>query len=364
LVDKVLTRLAEFYTNHDMTQEHHVAATYLRLLAEYLNQRQLDPQVVLGTAAAQILHAHQAHPSGSQGTVAMVTRGQFCALLGQIQAVCAEPALAIQLAQKISAAHLGVLGYLLLACANLAEALIKMDRYARLIYDGHQMQVLAQDDQITLVWNMPMAVGDERIFAELGMAVVVQFARNLTGLDSATMTEVAFKHASDAPLDEYLAFFGCPVRFDQAQTQLVFPACLLALPLRQPDAMLLSILESQATQALDLLPKTDAFVREVQRQIIRLCHDGAPTLAQVADQLCLSPRTLQRRLADQGTRFQPVLDETRQQLCAQYLADQRLQLTDIAQLLGYSDQSAFTRAYRRWTGGTPHDARYVSVGRA
>ncbi len=340
-----------------MTSDHHVAATYLRLLLEYLQQRQLDPSAVLGADAASVLLAHQAQQTTPvDGSVVMVSRSQFCALLGQMRVVCQDPTLALALGRNISAAHLGVLGYLLLACANLAEALIKMDHYARLIYDGHQMQVLAEGDQIDLIWDMPAPVGDETIFAELGMAVVVQFARNLTGVDDA-MTKIAFRHSLDGSLAPYTEFFGCPVLFDQPQTILRFPACFLALPLRQPDAMLLGILEAQAAHALAHLPKSDAFVREVQALIMRLCLEGAPTLAQVADQLCMTPRTLQRRLAEHGTRFQPVLDETRQQLCRQYLADPRLQLTDVAHLLGYSDQSAFTRAYRRWTGHTPHGAR-------
>jgi AraC-like DNA-binding protein len=99
------------------------------------------------------------------------------------------------------------------------------------------------------------------------------------------------------------------------------------------------------------------FLQDVRRAVMRLCRQGVPTLEQVAEQFHLTPRTMQRRLADHGTRFQPLVDEVRLQLADQYLQDDRLPLTDIAELLGYSDQSAFTRAYRRWTGVTPHERR-------
>ena len=327
-----------------------VAARYVQLLLEYLEQSEWAPEQLLSSEQLSLLEA-----SRVGGTQARISRTVFSAMLRQVQQQVQQPALGLELAKQISVAHLGVLGYVVLACSNLGEALVRMDRYGRLIHDIIEMQIRQVHDQIELSWQPLLTVADA-VFVELGVAAVVQFARNITG-QQAAMTAVGFAHWHEGCLQPYQQFFGCTPSFSQSATYLRFPMAYLSVPLRQPDAVLLDILEVQANQALALLPRTDVFLQEVRRLLIRLCREGAPTLEQVAAALYITPRTLQRRLLEHEVRFQALLDEVRLQLCEQYLQDHRLQLTDIAALLGYSDQSALTRAYRRWTGRTPHQQR-------
>jgi AraC-like DNA-binding protein len=173
------------------------------------------------------------------------------------------------------------------------------------------------------------------------------------------MIAVHMMRAAPADMDCYQRFFGCPVYFDQPMTSVVFPAETLSIAIRRPDRQLLDILQQQADQALLALPQQDEFVQQVHRHLIALCHAGEPNVQALAERMHLSVRTVQRRLSSIQLTFQQVLDEVRQQLCLQYL-QQQVQLSDIAQLLGYSDQSAFTRAYKRWTGNTPHQQRMAS----
>lgn len=327
-----------------------VASTYVQLLIEYLHRVDLSPAQLFSPEQLALLDA-----SRMGGSQSRISRTVFSAMLRQVQQQTHQPSLGLALAQQISAAHLGVLGYLILACNSLGDALIRMDRYGRLIDDAIDMHIRQVDDQIELSWP-PLLTTADAVFVELGVAAVVQFARNITGQQS-PMTAVGFAHWHEVNVQPYRQFFGCVPSFGQPNTFLRFPTVYLSLPLRQPDAVLLDILEAQANQALALLPRTDVFLQEVRRLLIRLCRESAPTLEQVAEVLHITPRTLQRRLAEHGVRFQPLLDEVRLQLCEQYLQDERLQLTDIAALLGYSDQSALTRAYRRWTGRTPHQQR-------
>lgn len=333
-----------------MGEDSLVASTYVQLLLEYLQQSELAAEQLLNQEQLSLLDTSRA--GGSQSRI---SRTVFSAMLRHVQQQVQQPALGLELAKKISAAHLGVLGYLILACSSLGEALVRMDRYGRLIDDAIEMQIRQIDDQIELSWP-PLLTAADAVFVELGVAAVVQFARNITG-QHAAMTAVGFAHWHEGAMQPYRQFFGCIPSFSQPATFLRFPIAYLSLPLRQPDAVLLDILEMQANQALALLPRTDVFLQDVRRLLIRFCREGAPTLEQVADSLHLTPRTLQRRLAEHEVRFQVLLDEVRLQLCEQYLQDDRLQLTDIAALLGYSDQSALTRAYRRWTGRTPYQQR-------
>lgn len=335
-----------------MSDDSLIASTYVQLLIEYVSQSELALEQLLSAEQLALLEASRA--GGSQSRM---SRTVFSAMLRQVQqqVQAQQPALGLALAKQISAAHLGVLGYLILACSSLGEALVRMDRYGRLVDDAIDMHIRQVDDQIELSWP-PLLTAADAVFVELGVASIVQFARNITGQQEA-MTAVGFAHRHEGGLQPYRQFFGCVPSFAQPNTFLRFPIAHLSLPLRQPDAVLLDILEAQANQALALLPRTDVFLQEVRRLLIRLCRDGAPTLEHVAAALHMTPRTLQRRLTEHGVRFQSLLDEVRLQLCEQYLQDERLQLTDIAALLGYSDQSALTRAYRRWTGRTPYQQR-------
>jgi len=157
-----------------------------------------------------------------------------------------------------------------------------------------------------------------------------------------------------ASLKPYRDYFGCRVKFGQPRTTLRFAPRLLALPLRQPDAALLALLQRQADALLGELPDPDDTEQAVRRCIAGLSREGEPTLERVAAALHTSPRTLHRRLERQGHNFRGLRESTRQRLAEDYLRDPRLRLAEIAQLLGFSEQSAFSRSFRRWTGQTPN----------
>ena len=317
-----------------------IPATYVRLLFDYLAQQGVD--------AVRLLE-ESAPPSGDRLAGYPVARWKT--LLERAAAHLADPLLGLKLGQTITPAHLGALGYVLLACGTLGAALQRMERYQRLIYDVNPMRQEIQGDSLSLVWGVehgrPGALVDE-----CAIAALVQFARNITGTAAAPL-EVAFVNPWPDDLAPYERHFRCPLRFRQPQTLVRYPLDDLALPLRQPDPALLAILEAQAEAQLAVLPTADDFVQTVRQQIVRLAREGEPSLERVAQQLHLSPRTLRRRLRDRQRHFRGLLDSTLQRMAEDYLRDQRLQLVEVALLLGYSDQSAFTRAFRRWCGETP-----------
>lgn len=135
------------------------------------------------------------------------------------------------------------------------------------------------------------------------------------------------------------------------------PLPLLGLPLSKRDPMLKELLERQAQALLDALPDPNAFDQSVQQLLARLLPEGQVSVDKVAASLHQSIRTVQRRLADSGLTWQELLDSTREQLACGYLRDRGLSLAEIALLLGYSEQSAFTRSFKRWTGLTPRAFR-------
>ena len=318
-----------------------VPSTYVRLLYEYLERQNLDARKLLKEPPPQ---------AADRGT-GRYPVARWRSLLERAAAALDDPLLGLKLGRSITPAHLGVIGYVLLACGNLGAALQRLEQYQRLVYDVNPMRYRAEGSNVVLEWGVeqgrPGSLADETAIAAL-----VQMARELSGKSFAP-EEVCFVNPAPASLKPYRDWFGCPVRFAQPHTLLRFPAKYLALPLRQPDAALLSLLERQADALMAELPDSDDLEQSVRRCIVRLSRDGEVDLERVAAELHTTPRTLHRRLEQRGRNFRGLREDTRRRLAEDYLRDPRLRLAEIAQLLGFSEQSAFSRSFRRWTGETP-----------
>jgi len=150
-------------------------------------------------------------------------------------------------------------------------------------------------------------------------------------------------------------FGGAPIAFDRPDSGLAFAPEIVALPTHTEDARLLATAEAMAERALRESPTGRRFHRD--RRAAPRARDGRRALdvqaATIARQMRLSPRTLQRRLAAEGTGFKELLETTRRDLARGWVRDGSLPLTEIAYRLGYSDAAAFSRAFKRWTGRSP-----------
>ncbi len=322
----------------------YVSDTYVRLLDEFLAARGLDAGAILGQDAPA--------PGAGGGRFPI---GQWKALLEKADAALKIPALGLQIGATVRPAHLGVLGYVTTHCANLGEALARLDRYQRLVYEVNPPRMELRDDVVVLEWGAGQGRPGQLV-DETAIAALVTFTRALAQGES-RLSLVSFINPAPADATPYEAFFGCPVQFAQATTQVVLPVEYLALPLRAPDPALRELLDQQAETLLSRLPCEDEFERALRVAMSQAITDGHAQLETVAAHLHRAPRTLQRQLAELDLGFQELLDDTRRRMAENYLRDEGLTLADIAQLLGYGEQSAFQRAFKRWTGQTPRQFR-------
>lgn len=327
----------------------------LQLMLQFMQQRQIGLSDVFDAEQLALISAACAGQQPSH-----IAALQFAQMLRRLAHYIDDSSVALWIAQHVDTSHLGILGYLLHACDNMGEALLRLHRYGSLISNTmEQMQIIQVGNQIQLQWQPQEPI--DGILLEMGIAIMCRFSDQLVGRP-VTTSYIHFNHSHKGKADkiqDYVQFFNCPVHFSQPCTLVSFPAANLSIPIDKPDKTLLAILQQQADLALQHLPSRNLFLQDAQRKLIELCQYGEPTLVQLAAQLNLSSRTLQRRLMQQQLSFQQLLDEVRQQLCHQYL-NQHVPLSDVAQLLGYSDQSAFTRAYKRWTGSTPLQQRRLN----
>lgn len=264
----------------------------------------------------------------------------------------AAPGLAI--GALVQPRHVGVLGYVALASANLGEAMQAYLRYERLFYGAELAELLVEGDDVEIRWQREGGAGLGPLGDAVAIAALVTFLRRqVDAAPSPTLVGFPGPWPSLAERAAYEEFFGCPVVFDCGYTRLRFPVRYLGLANPHRDPGLRALMDRQAEALLAALPDSGPFDRALQQLLPRLLHDGQATLPRAARELHLSPRSLQRRLDERGLTWQQLLNNTREQLARQYLADRSLSIGDIALLLGFSEQSAFTRAFSRWTGETP-----------
>lgn len=262
----------------------------------------------------------------------------------------------LEIGALVQPRHVGVLGYLVLVCRNLGEALQVYQRYERLFYGRDMAEVAATDGDVEIRWPGEQSLG--ALADTVSIAALITFLRRLLD-DPPAPSLVAFPFPAPEASAEpaFREFFGCPVRFGDSHNRVRFPAHYLSIPFPHNDPGLRVMLDRQADAMLRALPESDNLDRALQQVIARLLPEASATLPRAAAELHLSSRTLQRRLDARGITWQRLLDRSREQLVRHYLTDPSLALGDIALLLGFSEQSAFTRAYRRWTGTTPGKAR-------
>ncbi|WP_032812448.1 AraC family transcriptional regulator [Acinetobacter proteolyticus] len=322
-----------------------IPETYVRLLFQYLEAHGHDPEKILG----------EPWPVVDSSGLGGIDVDHWEELLIIAREYLNDPLIGLHVGQTITAQHLGILGSVFLACDNLGAVLERFERYHRLLYDVVPASVQMHTDYVEISWE----VQDYQVNSlsdETGWAVIIQFCRNLIeGQDK--LKAVHFIHKQPADIKPYEDYFGCPVLFEQPIPLMRFDREMLTIPLKNSDATLVAILEKHADTLLASLPHNEEIIEQVRKQIAYLIPQGEPDVEQLIEILNYSRRTFQRRLKEAGTTFRKELNFVRYELAKSYLSDQRLQIVEIALLLGYAEHSPFTRAFKEWSGKTPQQVR-------
>jgi len=260
---------------------------------------------------------------------------------------------AVVSAERYSPGDYGLVGFVAMNSATFGEALHHVVRYVGLWTEDPGME-LREDGTLVVAYRWPFADGPGmRAATEAAPAEILHGARLLTQR-RITPREVRFTHEAPRDVSEHTAFFGCPVHFGARDNAMAFEPADFALPLPKADAQLGAYLRSLANEALEKLvgvpPSPHQRIREL---IAEELQNGVPTLDQIARRMATSDRTLRRRLEESGTSFRTLLDETRAELAQSYVRNKQLPLSEVAFLLGFSEPSAFHRAFKRWTDTTP-----------
>jgi AraC-like DNA-binding protein len=254
----------------------------------------------------------------------------------------------------------GALGLAWKSALDLRGSWDRAERYSRVLTSVATYEVKAVPEGAWLVLHRegPRRLG-LRLSNEATLASLAAMSAQVSTAPPRWLA-VSIEHAAPETVAAHEAHFGCPVRFGAPHDALLVAADSLPVPNRLGDPAMSHFFESHLEEELSKLDDAEGLGRRVRIQVSQALSEGIPPLSLIAKRLGMSGRTLQRRLAEQGESFQQLIDEARRQLASTLLRETDYALSEVAFLTGFSDQSAFSRAFKRWAGQTPRSYRLAS----
>jgi AraC-like DNA-binding protein len=283
------------------------------------------------------------------------------ATLNRLYKACVDvtnnPYFGLTVARHIQISNLHALGYSLAASATLMDFCRRLERYFRLVSQAAKVSVIDVDGKVILRFEHLVDIGGETedaFFAFLILTMRVLYKREFDPVRVEFHRPMPREGAGP-----YEALMRAPVSFSHADGALVFDHADLTQPLGGSCPELAQVNDNIVIGYLARLDKSDV-ITGVTQKIIELLPDGDCSREKVASALFMSPTSLQSKLSQRGTNFQQLLDDTRKELACSYLHQAARSVTEITFLLGFTDTSNFTRAFKRWTGVSPTDFRHQS----
>ena len=281
----------------------------------------------------------------------LVTTEELFAFWRGVGEVSPDPAIGLELGTEAKPEHFDPIALAALSTGSFGEAMHQIARYKQLTCPEELLHE-SDEEEWSIQFRWLLAQGNEPdVLTDLCFAYVLSVARHGTGTRMSPLRLELVRPRSYAKTLE--RHFGCPVVFGVARNAIVFRASDAALPFATRNAELLAMLAPQLDEELKQHRGQETFPERVRATIQRKLAGRRPKMHDIARELHISSRTLQRRLQDAGYSFQQVLEEARHQLASHYLNSSQLELNETAYLLGYEDSNSFVRAFRSWEGVPP-----------
>ena len=268
-----------------------------------------------------------------------------------------DAAFGLHFARCIQPTNFGLLGYMAMNCRDIGECFEAIVRYQFLAGQGGELH-LERDGGLLALGYTPVNPGHpataQRVVGLL--AANVSVGRWLVG-EGFRPRRVEFSQPAPGDTADYEEFFGCPVAFGARDNRLVFDPAVAQLAVPNASEELLLLLSERANRLLQGLSRHSGIAARIASLLATQLTSTLPDKSRIAAQIGMSERTLQRRLQEEGTSYQEILDNTRQYPARELLRNSPPGLADVASQLGFAEPSAFYRAFRKWEGVTPGQYR-------
>jgi len=267
-----------------------------------------------------------------------------------------DPYFGLRGAEYFRPAHLGPLGFAWLASSSLRTAFQRLSRYARVIQERLTVDLSEDDDCFYVRIDPHLPVLNAAIREDGQLAALVKLCRIIASRDF-NPVKVCFRQAQPRETAYHYELFRCPIEFDAPDTLLVLRLADVDKRLTGSNDQLAELNEHIVVKYLAHSARQD-IVNRAKAAIIDGLASGGVTETSVAAALHMTPRNLHRKLQKEKTSFKLLLTDVRKELAKQYIQDRSKTLTEISYLLGFSEASSFSRAYKNWTGHAPSEARH------
>lgn len=281
---------------------------------------------------------------------------QLVALYEKAAQLTGDKNFGLHIGQSVDPKVFDVVGYSALNSPTLGDAFARVARYHSIWTDGATFTLETANETSAIVYRYLEPLPEHRQDSEMTLATVTTLCRNIASPDF-TPAAIEFQHEEPADISEHQRLFRCPIKFNAPLNKLYFESSCLSLPIEKADASLCALLDRHAEEMLAKFPPRDSLVEQVRSIIASEFRGGDPSLEHVAEQLRMTPRTLQRKLHELGTSHNELVEQMRCQLAMRYLREREMAICEVAYLLGFSESSSFHRAFKRWTGLTPKEFR-------
>ena len=299
------------------------------------------------------LAENDANPTGHR--VSAVAQVKF---LDYAAAAMNDSAFGLHLVEHTDPRDAGIYFYVASAAKDIDEALALYARYFRIVNEAVRLKLTRKPNGVAVELEfigLPRHLA--RQTAEFGMAALLKGLRVIAGR-TIHPTQVSFAHMRSSGAREFERFYLCPVEFGASSDLFEFSNDTLAIPLLTADPKLLKALEPFCDMAAKQRKTAAGTLRAaVENEVEKLLPHGKANKETVTKAVGLSTRTLSRRLADEGTTYEEVVDQLRRSLALQYVKEPSMSVSQIAWLLGYEGSTSFNHAFSRWTGRSPSAAR-------
>jgi len=254
----------------------------------------------------------------------------------------------------------GSIGYAAMNCPTLLDALTTTIRYRNILSKGVRANLERRDQGY--LYSVECSSDAEHFFPliELELAACLRFAKLCSGKNEQhpiKIHRVSIKHCPMAPVDHYTRVFGCPPTFNSASNSILIDAKSLALSTHNPNPLINQMIEEKLNNLACTKQAQLPFVDRVKAFIANRSNESYPSQEEVAQHFCLSVSGLKGRLKKEGQSFRRLVDENRYAHARRYLVSRDYSVKEVSYRLGFSDQSAFNRAFKRWSGYNPIEFR-------
>lgn len=325
-----------------------VSVTVLSQMFLYLESLKVDVDAFLRSLGVE--------PSAVKAPDARVPVETYLHIQESAAELVHDPYFGLHMGEFAEAGSWSILGYLMMNCQTLGEAVEKSGRYSRII--GNLIEARAElgfNKIKAIFFTPPHAPAMSRHCFDSTFASSVRMMRTLTG-QPLNPLEVTFIYPEPEARAEYERIFCCPVKFEQNHNSLTLDMSLVNMPIRLANPALLEHFERYAQVFLAQLERKDETTRAVTKIILARLDDESLSIEKVAREMAMSVRTLQNRLEAEGVAFSELLRDIRRRLAQQYLR-QNYTVEQITYLLGFSEPSVFRKAFKKWSGVTPREYR-------